>query len=161
MDAAWRIRLGFPEKVGHSAQPFDTLLFAPNSHGSAVTSSKVKYDCHRCPGYCCSYPRIIPTKKDIRRLAKHFGISETDARKRFTKKGEEKGERVLRHKPDEIYGTVCRFLDSETRNCTVYEARPTICRDFPGLKRCGYYDFLTFERELLEDPDHIATTYNE
>ena len=121
---------------------------------------KVSFNCKRCPGYCCSYPRIEVKKRDLRRLAKHFGLSLEAARKKFTKRGLEDGERILRHKSDDIYGTVCRFFDREERMCTVYKARPTICRDFPGTRRCGYYDFLTFERGLLEDPDHVATTYN-
>ena len=61
---------------------------------------------------------------------------------------------------DEHYGTVCQFLDTETRNCTIYHARPRICRDFPGTRRCGYYDFMLFERRLLEDKDYISTTWN-
>ncbi len=121
---------------------------------------KVLYDCNKCPAYCCSYPRIIVTKKDLRRLAEHFGISKQEARKRFTKKGEERGERVLRHHRDEHYGSVCRFLDRETRMCTIYKARPEICRDYPGLKRCGYWEFLKFERKLQEDPEFVATAYN-
>ena len=107
---------------------------------------KILYDCDACPAYCCSYPRIIVDNKDIRRIGRHFGLGVKQARKKFTKKGEEKGERVLRHRRDEHYGTACRFLDQETRECTVYEARPAICGEFPGTKRCGYYDFLAFER---------------
>ncbi|MEE2775942.1 MAG: YkgJ family cysteine cluster protein [Acidobacteriota bacterium] len=120
------------------------------------------YSCARCPAYCCSYARIQVSEKDIRRLARHFGTTEKKARKRFTKKDtEEKGWRVLRHHEDEHYGTACQFLDEQTRNCTVYEARPEICRDFPGTTRCGYYDFLSFERNALEDENYISTTWNE
>ena len=121
---------------------------------------KILYDCDKCPAYCCSYERIIVGKRDIKRLAKHHGLKLEQARSRFTKKGEEKGERVLRHRRDEIYGTVCRFLDQETRQCSIYDARPAICRDYPGTKRCGYYDFLEFERDLQEDPEFAATAYN-
>jgi Fe-S-cluster containining protein len=121
---------------------------------------KVLYDCERCPAYCCSYPRIIVTPKDIRRLAKYFGMTQKEVRKKFTKKGEEPGERVIRHKKDDAYGSVCRFLDRETRMCTVYDGRPKICREFPGTKRCGYWDFLEFERDLQEDPEFVATAYN-
>lgn len=123
-------------------------------------SLPVFYDCDRCPSYCCSYPRIAVNRRDLRRLARRFGISEEAARKRFTKRGEEPGERVLRHQKDETYGSVCRFLDRETRICTVYDHRPEICRGFPGGVRCGYYDFLAFERRLQEDPDFVATAYN-
>ena len=121
---------------------------------------RLQYDCTRCPAYCCTYPRIPVTKRDIARLAKLYEISPEKARQRFTKKGEGKRERVLRHQEDEIFGTACRFLDTETRICTIYESRPQICRDFPGTKRCGYYDFLKFEREQLDDPEHIAVTNN-
>ena len=121
--------------------------------------SSAKYDCDRCPAYCCTYPTIEVTAVDVKRLARYFDISEDKARKRFTKKGEKKKDlRRLRHRRDPYFGTACRFLDQETRGCTIYGARPAICRNFPGLKRCGYYDFLTFERELLEDPEHVAMT---
>jgi Fe-S-cluster containining protein len=126
----------------------------------AKKKKKLKYDCNVCPAYCCSYPRIVVRKRDIERLAEHFGLDPEVARRRFTKKGEEKKEIVLRHKKDEHFGTVCRFLDSETRNCTVYEARPKVCREFPGEGRCGYYEFLKFERDAQEDDEHIASTWN-
>jgi uncharacterized protein len=117
------------------------------------------YNCERCPSYCCSYPRIPIEESDVLRLAQHFGLAPEAARRRFTKRSSEPGERVLRHQPDVIYGTVCRFLDRETRRCTVYEARPGICRNYPG-PRCGYYDFLSFERRAQEDPEFIPSTYN-
>jgi Fe-S-cluster containining protein len=120
----------------------------------------VFYDCHNCPSYCCSYPRIIVTPRDIRRLAKHFGLDEATARRRFTKKGEEPGEIVLRHQKDETYGTVCRFLDLETRMCTVHKVRPRICRDHPGSPVCHYYNFLMSERAYQDDPTFIARAYN-
>lgn len=96
----------------------------------------------------------------MERLARHFGISVGAARRRFTKQGSMAGERVLRHKQDEHYGSVCHFLDTATRRCTVYPFRPQVCREFPGLVRCGYYDFLSFERRLQEDPNYVSTTFN-
>ena len=118
----------------------------------------LSYNCDRCPAYCCTYPRIEVKKRDLKRLAKHFELSFDQAKKRFTKKGHDKGEIILRHREDEHFATACMFLDPDSRNCTIYEARPKICRDFPGTRRCGYYDFLTFERRALEDPDHISVT---
>jgi Fe-S-cluster containining protein len=119
------------------------------------------FNCNRCPSYCCSYERIAVEKSDVSRLARHFGLAPEAAARKFTRKGEEPGEVILRHKPDKIYGTVCQFLDTETRRCTVYEARPTICRTYPGTARCGYYDFLCFERRAQEDPEFIPSTYNQ
>ena len=115
------------------------------------------YDCSLCPAYCCSYPRIIVGKKDLKRLARHFGIDPAAARKKFTKRGAEKGERVLRHRKDTVYQSVCRFLDRESRQCTIYKARPKVCRQYPGERHCGYYDFLTFERRAQDDPEFIPS----
>src|SRR3546814_7872430 len=79
--------------------------------------------------------------------------------KRFTKKcfkeeGMDKRPRVLRHQDDEHFGSICAFFDTDKRRCTIYEARPEICREYPGRKRCGYYEFLKFERDAQEDPDY-------
>ncbi len=125
----------------------------------ASDEAHVSYDCIKCPAYCCSYPVIAVTKRDVARLAKHFGISPEEAERRFTKSAHGH-KRVLRRKADPHFGKACRFLDSRTRRCTIYAARPAICRTFPAEKRCGYYDFLEFERRHQNDPEFIATTDN-
>ena len=116
-----------------------------------------KYNCLKCPGYCCSYPIIEITDRDVARLARHFGITPAEAQARFTKRAHGK-DKVLRRQDDPHFGRICKLFDTETRRCTVYEARPGICRKFPGESRCGYYDFLSFEREHQKDPEYVATT---
>lgn len=117
------------------------------------------YDCAKCPGYCCSYPVIGVTRRDIERLAAHHDIPFEEAERRFTRS--DHGRKwILRRKKDEHYGKICRFFDTTARRCTVYEARPAVCRSFPGGKRCGYYDFLVFERRKQDDPAFVATTDN-
>lgn len=123
-------------------------------------SLPIFYDCHNCPSYCCSYPRIPVTQRDIRRLARHFDIDEEAAERRFIKRGATKRERVLRHQRDEIFGSACRFLDTETRLCTVHDARPSICRDHPTGPNCGYYTFLMAERRYQDDPELAVRAYN-
>ncbi len=113
----------------------------------------VLYNCSTCPAYCCSYDRIDVTRRDLLRIAKHFGLSYMQAEKRHTKVS--KGSRVLRHHKDHIYKHVCGFLDQETRRCTIYNARPAVCRDYPETRRCGYYDFLAFERQHQCDDEFI------
>ena len=120
---------------------------------------KVFYSCQKCPAYFCTYPQIPVLDSDIKRLAKGHNMTEEKARKAFTKKGEEKGTRVLRHRDDKIFETACMFLDEETRGCTIYAFRPSPCRDYPGTARCGYYDFLASERGRQEDPDLVITAY--
>ena len=116
------------------------------------------YSCKKCPAYCCSYPLIEIGKRDIARLASHFGVDYETAEERFTKFDAGEKVRALRHKHDTVFKTVCQFLDTEKRQCTVYEARPGVCRDFPASTRCGYYDFLKFEREHQDDPTWVALT---
>ena len=111
------------------------------------------YDCSKCPGYCCSYDRISVGKRDIARLAKHFELDYETAEARFTKIRE--GDRVLRHQKDKIYSSVCIFFDTKKRRCTVYEARPGVCHEYPDRPRCGYYDFLQWEREFQEDEKFV------
>lgn len=120
---------------------------------------KVRYDCSKCPGYCCSYDRISVTAFDIERLAKHFTLPVPVARERFTWRYRTKDvdERILRHHKDHVYKSVCRFFDREQRRCTVYEARPGVCRKYPEFSRCGYYEFLKFERVQQGDDTFIPS----
>lgn len=111
------------------------------------------YDCLKCPAYCCSYDRINVNTTDLKRLARHFDIDVETARTRFTKI--KAGEQVLRHQKDEIYGSICMFIDTKTRRCTIYSARPGVCHEYPEKPRCGYYDFLRWERRHQDDPEFI------
>lgn len=113
---------------------------------------RLQYNCAKCPGYCCSYPIIDVTPRDIRRLARHFGLEPEIAEARFTRPHEKK--RVMRRKDDTVFGRICRFFDTGKRRCTIYEARPAVCRTYPE-GRCGYYDFLSFERKLQDDKNWV------
>jgi Fe-S-cluster containining protein len=115
---------------------------------------RVYFDCSKCPGYCCSiYVRVQVTKRDINRLAKHFGVSYETAYRRYTKNWEK--ERVLKRTPDPILGESCQFLDPVKRNCSIYESRPAVCREYPDRARCVYYDMLQFERRQQDDVDAL------
>jgi Fe-S-cluster containining protein len=119
---------------------------------------RVKYSCDKCPGYCCSYPEIEVTPRDVERLAKHFGVSYKVAEERFTKYDEKEKAMLLRHRKDKIFATMCTFFDQDKRHCTVYEARPAVCRAYPESPRCGYYEFLKFERAHQDDAEFVALT---
>ena len=111
---------------------------------------RVYFDCNKCPAYCCSvYERVQVTKRDINRLARHFGVSFETAKRRYTTLWE--GERVLRRVKDVVYSETCMFLNQETRSCTIYHGRPGVCREYPGRVRCHYYDLLQFERRQQND----------
>jgi len=118
-----------------------------------------KYNCLKCPGYCCSYPVIEVKDRDAKRIAKHFGIPLEEAAKKFFKSSYGY-KRVMRRKADEHFGRICRFFDTAKRRCSIYEARPFACRDYPGEDNCGYWDFLTFERIAQEDEDFVSGTWH-
>jgi uncharacterized protein len=117
------------------------------------------YNCLKCPGYCCSYDRIAVSENDIARLAKHFALTVDVARERFTYRFQDKDtdERILRHKKDHIFKSTCRFFDQDARRCTVYEARPNVCRKYPYGNSCGYYGFLKFERAQQDDEEFVPS----
>src|SRR5919199_3748956 len=109
--------------------------------GEKITDEQQRtyFDCSKCPAYCCAiYERVQVTKHDLNRLAKHFGLTTEAAQKRYTKIEKSTGERVLRRKRDTIFEKACMFLDRETRGCTIYHARPAVCRAYPARVRCTY-----------------------
>ena len=109
------------------------------------------FDCEKCPAFCCSvYERVQVTDRDLKRLAKHFGVSEGTAIKRYTRITD--GERVLKRTHDPVFEReACMFLDRETRGCSIYPARPKICRTYPARTRCAYYDLWRFEVNQQDD----------
>jgi uncharacterized protein len=124
--------------------------------GEKITDEqpRVYFDCSKCPAYCCSiYERVQVTKRDLNRLGKHFDLTPEAAEKRYTKIDRSSGERVLRRKKDVIFEQACMFLNQETRGCSIYHARPQVCREYPDRSRCAYYDVLRFERIQQDDPD--------
>ena len=120
---------------------------------------KAKYDCTKCPGYCCSYPVIAITKRDAERLARHLGLTQEELERRHLHAAHGR-KRLLNRQKDEHYGRICGFFDTAARRCTVYAARPAVCRSFPGEGRCGYYDFLTFERAGQKDETYVSNTWH-
>jgi Fe-S-cluster containining protein len=108
------------------------------------------FDCTKCVAFCCAiYERVEVTKRDLNRLAKYFDVTVEEAVKRYTKRFE--NTRVLRRTPDKFFEKACMFLDRETRGCTIYHARPAVCREYPARARCAYYDVLQFERTQQDD----------
>ena len=124
-----------------------------------MQNSKQTYECGDCPGYCCAYPVIVLTKRDVQRLAKSLDVEFEQAETTYTRK-DHGYKRIMRRKDDEHFGRICMFFDTDKRRCTVYKGRPAICRQFPGTKNCGYYDFLKFERKGQEDDEYISTTWH-
>jgi hypothetical protein len=114
------------------------------------TSTVSYYNCTKCPAYCCSiYERVQVTKRDIKRLAKHFGVDYE------TRSGVIRpllaGRADMRRKADPTFGQACKFLRSGFATLHHLQRSPSVCREFPDRARCAYYDLLTFERSQQGD----------
>ena len=84
-------------------------------------------DCTACAN-CCRVTEIGLHERDIEKLAKFLGMTPGEFRRDYTQRSEQDNELIL--KRDE---SGCVFLRDNL--CTVYEARPQNCVNFPHLIR--------------------------
>lgn len=98
-------------------------------------------DCLECAN-CCKTTSPIFKDRDIERLAKAFKIKPAQFIALYLKVDED-GDYVLLSSP-------CPFLDDENY-CTVYNHRPTACREYPhtNRKRMAQILDLTFANTLV------------
>ena len=89
-------------------------------------------DCLKCAN-CCKTTSPIFYDRDIDRLAKHLRIKPSQLVEKYLHIDGD-GDYVLNSAP-------CPFLDSENY-CTVYESRPTACREYPHTNRKNMYQIL-------------------
>lgn len=98
--------------------------------------------CNFCPGYCCySLPgsTLFIDANDINRLARHFQISDGEVRKKYLE-----GKNTFKTRED---GS-CIFLAQGKlcKRCSIHQARPRQCVDFPYNKPCPYL----YRQDLLD-----------
>ena len=92
--------------------------------------------CSYCPGYCCYRLKgasLYIMAVDINRIARYFDITDGEVRHRFLE-----GRNTFKTRED---GS-CIFLanDCMCKRCTIHEARPKQCSDFPYDKHCPYLE---------------------
>jgi Fe-S-cluster containining protein len=100
-----------------------------------------KTDCLKC-GNCCKTTSPIFYQNDIERVAKVLRIKPGDFIETYLRIDEDR-DYVLKSSP-------CPFLDAENY-CSVYEARPKACREYPHTdrKRMVQITELTFQNTLV------------
>jgi Fe-S-cluster containining protein len=84
-----------------------------------------KMDCLSCAN-CCKTTSPIFRDADIRRLSKHLKIKESKLIDDYLRIDEDQ-DYVLKQSP-------CIFLNNDN-TCSVYEARPLACREYPHTDR--------------------------
>lgn len=103
-------------------------------------------DCMKCSeSKCCREYDVFVEAEDVTRLAAHLGLSENvTAEKHLLRDPDWTGDYQYRLKKnkDEV-GEKCVFLKRDKKSghmrCTVYEARPNLCRSF-AEQDCTLFD---------------------
>lgn len=107
-----------------------------------ATGADNKVFCNYCPGFCCYRlpgATLFVTATDINRLARYFGISDGEVRRRYIEK-----RNTFKVKAD---GSCIFLADGKlSKRCSVHLARPDQCRDFPYDQPCPYLQ----REDLLE-----------
>lgn len=93
------------------------LAELPELHNRAFE----KVNCLECAACCRNYSPRFKTP-DIRRIAKHLAIKESELIDRYLKLDED-GDYVTKNQP-------CPFLANDN-TCNIYDVRPSDCRRFP------------------------------
>jgi uncharacterized protein len=102
-----------------SGSPFEQSSTANSERGTENSS------CVRCSS-CCRWPgHVLLTDADIARLALALGLAEPELIDRYTVLAANRAQLSLADRE----GRECVFLQGNA--CSVYEARPDQCRDFP------------------------------
>lgn len=84
-----------------------------------------KIDCLKCAN-CCKTTSPIFRDVDIRRIANHLRMSESEFIKKYLRIDED-NDYVLQQSP-------CHFLMGDN-TCMIYENRPLACREYPHTNR--------------------------
>jgi Fe-S-cluster containining protein len=98
-------------------------------------------DCLTCAN-CCKTTSPIFYQKDIERLAKHLRLKPFAFIEKYLRADEDQ-DYVLKQAP-------CPFLGADNY-CSVYEDRPTACREYPHTNRKNMYQILdlTYKNTLV------------
>ena len=114
----------------------------------------VRFACHHC-GHCCTEVVCLPTPWDVIRMVRMEGANPYEFLEFLTAEeitGVEEDDPTWLEVGDERYlmalrrsADGCHFLDKKTRYCTIYEARPILCRLYPfAVQETEEGEFLGF-----------------
>lgn len=84
------------------------------------------FKCQGCGRCCCFFDPISITSRDAERISQHLGITREQFLENFAKKTDASDSGLS------LLSQPCIFFREGT-GCTVYEARPMICRMYPPI----------------------------
>ncbi len=107
-------------------------------------------DCTACAN-CCKVATAQVSERDVERLAKYLGMREREVLREYTEVSKDEG-RILKRNENG-----CVFLEGNL--CSVYEARPDTCKDFPHLVH-GAGSFLSRMWKMADRACYCPIVYN-
>lgn len=100
----------------------------------ALATNKVY--CDFCPSYCCyrlAGSQLFVTAEDINRIARLLNITDGEVRKKYIE-----GKNTFHIRSD---GACVFLIDGKLdKRCSIHEARPRQCREFPYGEPCPYLE---------------------
>jgi Fe-S-cluster containining protein len=111
---------------------------------------EAQIDCTTCAN-CCRVSEVEITDRDIDKLAKFLGMTREEFIRDSTQQAES-GELILKRTD-----AGCVFLEGNL--CSVYEARPQNCANFPHLVR-GTGSIVSRMWQLVERAEYCPIVYN-
>ena len=106
------------------------------SNPGGYALSRNKEFCNFCPGYCCYRlpgASLYIMAEDINRIARHLNLTDGQVRKKYL-------ENKYTFRTGEDGSCVFLSNDSFCKRCSIHEARPMQCRDFPYDNPCPYLE---------------------
>ena len=111
---------------------------------------EAQIDCTQCAN-CCRVPEVGITERDIEKLAKFVGATRPEFLRDYTQR-DEKDHLILKRTE-----SGCVFLKDNL--CTVYEARPHNCVNFPHLVR-GSGSIASRMWQMVDRTGYCPIVYN-
>jgi uncharacterized protein len=120
-DGNFKFRDFLKHRTSLSSEEVDNLVF------EIAERVWKKTDCTACAN-CCREVSPTLSESDVERLAGHLGMSRSEFAWKYLKPAESTDDNpwIMRERP-------CPFL--KDNRCSVYEHRPTNCRDYPYLDK--------------------------
>jgi uncharacterized protein len=111
---------------------------------------EAQIDCTQCAN-CCRVTEVGINQRDIEKLAKFIGVTEREFDQQFTTR-DAAGAKILQRNE-----SGCVFLEGNL--CSVYEARPQNCANFPHVVR-GAGSIASRMWEFLDRVGYCPIVYN-
>lgn len=99
--------------------------------------------CAACGGKCCTGEsgNIFVSHDEIVNISNFLKLSQEEFRKKYLHKV---GFKLSLNEVKYQDGFACVFFDTEQKNCSIYEQRPTQCRTFP------FWEYFKTHKEELK-----------